>query len=202
MRNGQEQALDTLQEAARHCTACPLYKNATQTVFGEGSATASLMLVGEQPGHEEDIEGRPFVGPAGRLLDDALAAAGIDRDDAYVTNTVKHFKWTPRGRMRLHQKPNRTEVVSCLPWLQQEIELIRPRVLMPLGATAGQALLGTDFRVTHDRGRRYESDLVPTIIPTIHPSAILRAANDRDRAFEALVNDLAIAAEWLRNGRD
>jgi uracil-DNA glycosylase len=200
--NGRESALDTLQEAARHCTACPLYKNATQTVFGEGRATASLMLVGEQPGNEEDLEGKPFVGPAGKLLDDALDAAGIDRDSTYVTNTVKHFKWTPKGRMRLHKKPNRSEVVACLPWLQQEIELIRPKVLVPLGATAGQALLGPDFRVTKDRGQRYESDLVSTIIPTIHPSAILRARGDRERAFEAFVNDLAIAAEWLRNGSD
>jgi uracil-DNA glycosylase len=187
----------TLKETARHCRACPLYKDATQTVFGEGPVDARLMVVGEQPGNEEDLEGRPFIGPAGRLLDQAIADAGIDRDAAYVTNTVKHFKWTPKGRMRLHQKPNRSEVVACLAWLKSEIELIRPDVLVSLGATAGQALLGPEFRVMRDRGRRYESELVATIIPTIHPSAILRAREDRNRAYAAFVDDLIEAGRWL-----
>jgi uracil-DNA glycosylase len=183
--------------AAAHCTACPLYQNATQTVFGEGPVDAALMLVGEQPGDEEDREGRPFVGPAGRLLDDALAEAGIDRAATYVTNAVKHFKWTPKGRMRLHQSPNRSEVVACLPWLKQEIELIRPRVLVALGATASQALLGPDVRVMRDRGRRYESELIPSIFATVHPSSILRARVDRERAFSSFVEDLCEAARWM-----
>jgi uracil-DNA glycosylase len=190
--------LDKLREAAAGCRACPLWKTGTQTVFGEGSANAQIMFVGEQPGDREDIEGRPFVGPAGRLLDNALAEAGIDRKLAYVTNAVKHFKWTPRGKRRIHQKPNWAEIAACRPWLDAEIQVVKPRVLVPMGATAAQALLGKQFRVTKDRGRPLESDLAPTVIATIHPSAILRAQNeDREREYQALVEDLRTIAKAL-----
>jgi DNA polymerase len=194
-----ERSLPKLREAAADCQACPLWKTGTQTVFGEGAKTAEVMLVGEQPGDREDIEGRPFVGPAGRLLDNALAEAGIDRKLAYVTNAVKHFKWTPRGKRRIHQKPNWAEIAACRPWLDAELEAVRPRVLVPMGATAAQALLGRQFRVTRDRGRPIESDLAPVVIATIHPSAILRAADeDREREYQALVEDLRTVAKALR----
>jgi uracil-DNA glycosylase family protein len=191
--------LPKLREAAAHCTACPLWKTGTQTVFGEGAKTAQVMFVGEQPGDREDVEGRPFVGPAGRLLDNALAEAGIDRSLAYVTNAVKHFKWTPRGKRRIHQKPNWAEIASCRPWLDAELAVVKPQVLVPMGATAAQALLGRQFRVTRDRGKPVESDLAPTVIATIHPSAILRAQDeDREREYQALVEDLRTVAGALR----
>jgi DNA polymerase len=191
--------LPKLREAASGCKACDLWKTGTQTVFGEGSKAAEVMLVGEQPGDREDIEGRPFVGPAGRLLDEALAEAGIDRELAYVTNAVKHFKWTPRGKRRIHQKPNWSEIAACRPWLDAELAVVKPRVLVPMGATAAQALLGRQFRVTKDRGRRVDSDLAPVVIATIHPSAILRAQDeDRDREYRGLVEDLRTVAAALR----
>jgi DNA polymerase len=191
--------LPKLREAASGCQACDLWKTGTQTVFGEGSKAAEVMLVGEQPGDREDIEGRPFVGPAGRLLDEALGEAGIDRELAYVTNAVKHFKWTPRGKRRIHQKPNWSEIAACRPWLDAELAVVKPRVLVPMGATAAQALLGKQFRVTKDRGRRVDSDLAPVVIATIHPSAILRAQDeDRDREYRGLVEDLRTVAAALR----
>jgi uracil-DNA glycosylase len=191
--------LPKLREAAAGCKACPLWKTGTQTVFGEGAKSAQVMFVGEQPGDREDIEGRPFVGPAGRLLDNALAEAGIDRKLAYVTNSVKHFKWTPRGKRRIHQKPSWTEIAACRPWLDAEIQVVKPKVLVPMGAVAAQALLGKQFRVTKDRGTPIESDLAPTVIATIHPSAILRAQDeDREREYQALVEDLRTVAGALR----
>jgi uracil-DNA glycosylase family protein len=190
--------LRKLREAAAQCKACPLWQTATQTVFGEGSPNAQVMFVGEQPGDREDIEGRPFVGPAGGLFDKALAEAGIDRSLAYVTNAVKHFKWTPRGKRRIHQKPNWAEIAACHPWLEAEIAVVKPRVLVPMGAVAGQALLGKKFRVTKDRGKPVESGLAPTVIATIHPSAILRAQDeDREREYQALVEDLRMVARAL-----
>jgi uracil-DNA glycosylase family protein len=190
--------LPKLREAAADCKACPLWKTGTQTVFGEGLAKAEVMLVGEQPGDREDVEGRPFVGPAGRLLDDALAEAGIDRSLAYVTNAVKHFKWTPRGKRRIHQKPNWAEIAACRPWLDAELAVVKPRVLVPMGATAAQGLLGRQFRVTKDRGKPIESELAPVVIATVHPSAILRADEaDREREYRALVDDLRTVAKEL-----
>jgi uracil-DNA glycosylase family protein len=190
--------LPKLREAAEGCKACPLWKTGTQTVFGEGAQSAQIMFVGEQPGDREDIEGRPFVGPAGRL-DNALAEAGIDRKFAYVTNAVKHFKWTPRGKRRIHQKPNSAEIAACRPWLDAELAVVEPRVLVPMGATAAQALLGRQFRVTKDRGRPVESELAPIVIATIHPSAILRAEEeDREREYRALVEDLKTVAAALK----
>jgi uracil-DNA glycosylase len=196
--------LDSLRRASAGCTACPLYRTGTQTVFGEGAPDAEVMLVGEQPGDREDLEGRPFVGPAGRLLDEALAEAGIDRGTAYVTNVVKHFKWQPRGKRRIHQRPNAGEIAACRPWLDAELEVVRPTALVLLGATAAQALLGRSFRVTKQRGEPVESELAPLVTATIHPSAILRAA-DEDRAAEraAFVADLrrvAAGLEALRRG--
>jgi uracil-DNA glycosylase len=191
--------LPKLREAAASCKACPLWKTGTQTVLGEGSASAQIMFVGEQPGDREDLEGRPFVGPAGRLLDKALAEAGIDRKLAYVTNVVKHFKWTPRGKRRIHQKPSWSEIAACRPWLDAELAVVKPHVLVPMGATAAQALLGRQFRVTRDRGRTVESELAPVVIATIHPSAILRAQDDdREREYQALVEDLRRVAKSLR----
>ena len=190
--------LPKLRETAAGCKACPLWKTGTQTVFGEGLQKAEIMFVGEQPGDREDIEGRPFVGPAGRLLDNALAAASIDRSLAYVTNAVKHFKWTPRGKRRIHQKPSWSEIAACRPWLDAELAVVKPRVLVPMGATAAQALLGRQFRVTRDRGRPVESGLAPVVIATIHPSAILRAEDDdREREYQALVADLREVASHL-----
>jgi DNA polymerase len=191
--------LAKLREAAAGCKACPLWKTGTQTVFGEGTANAEVMFVGEQPGDREDIEGRPFVGPAGRLFDEALTEAGIDRKLAYVTNAVKHFKWTPRGKRRIHQKPSWSEIAACRPWLDAELAVVKPDVLVPMGATAAQALLGKQFRVTRDRGSPIESELAPVVIATIHPSAILRAQDeDREREYRALVEDLRTVAQALR----
>jgi DNA polymerase len=191
--------LPVLQERARACTACELYKRGTQTVFGEGRGPARVMLVGEQPGHEEDLAGRPFVGPAGKLLDRALEAAGIDRTQTYVTNVVKHFKWEPRGKRRIHAKPDAGEIRACLPWLQAELEIVRPEVLVCLGATAAQALLGSSFRVSQQRGRFVPSPLAPRVMATVHPSSILRAPDDEARHAEMdrFVDDLRQAARVL-----
>jgi uracil-DNA glycosylase len=189
--------LKKLRDAAAGCKACPLWETGTQTVFGEGSPDAELVLVGEQPGDEEDKAGRPFVGPAGRLLDQALDEAGIDRKLAYVTNVVKHFKWQPRGKRRIHQKPNAAEIAACRPWLGAELALLKPKVLVCLGATAAQALLGRQFRVSKDRGVPVESELAPVVMATVHPSAILRS-DDRERELALFVEDLRRVAEALR----
>jgi uracil-DNA glycosylase len=185
------------REAAAGCRACDLWARATQTVFGEGPVPARWMLVGEQPGDNEDIEGEPFVGPAGRILDEALAAAGIDREATFVTNVVKHFKWrpAPSGKRRLHERPNRSEVGACLPWVETELALVRPEALVLLGATAAQALLGPDIRVTKDHGR-VASSLAPVVVVTIHPSAVLRSRDQgaREAALAGLVADLRLAA--------
>jgi uracil-DNA glycosylase len=192
--------LPALRRASLACEGCALYRKASQTVFGAGPAPARLMLVGEQPGDEEDRAGQPFIGPAGRLLDAALEQAGIARDEAYVSNVVKHFKWVPRGKRRMHQKPERREIAACLPWLRQELRLVRPQVLVCLGATAAQALLGPQFRVMAERGRRVESELArslaPHVVATVHPSAILRVPGQEQRraARQAFVADLAYAA--------
>jgi DNA polymerase len=191
--------LDALRAAAAGCRACDLWENATQTVFGEGPADADVMLVGEQPGEVEDRAGRPFVGPAGRLLDRALAEAGIDRERAYLTNVVKHFKWVRRGKVRVGQRPNAAEVHARLPWLEAELAVVRPQVLVCLGATAAQALLGPSFRVTRQRGELLDSDLAPKVLATVHPSSILRAPDDeaRELAYKSFVADLAKAAQAL-----
>jgi uracil-DNA glycosylase len=183
--------LPKLREAAADCRACPLWENATQTVFGEGLKRARVMLVGEQPGDREDIEGRPFVGPAGRILDQALEEAGIDRGDAYVTNVVKHFKWTPRGKRRIHQTPKAEEIKACAPWIESEIEVVDPEVLVCLGATAVKAVMGPKYRVMKDHGRFIESELGRLTTATMHPSGVLRA-NDEDRedAMRMVVGDL------------
>ena len=188
-----------LREAAAGCRACPLWENATQTVFGEGLAKAQVMLVGEQPGDREDQEGHPFVGPAGRMLDKALEEVGIDRSLAYVTNVVKHFKWKARGKRRIHQKPDAAEIGACRPWLEAELAVVKPEVLVCLGATAAQALLGRSFKVTQQRGTWVDSDLAPLVTATIHPSAILRAQDDEGRRAEmrGFVSDLRIVAEAI-----
>jgi uracil-DNA glycosylase len=191
--------LDTLSEEVAHCTACELYKGATQAVFGEGLVKSEAMFVGEQPGDREDLEGHPFVGPAGRVLDRAFEAAGIDRKTAYVTNAVKHFRYEQRGKRRIHQRPSAEHIKACRPWLDAELAVIEPRVLVLLGAVAAQALLGSKVRVTKDRGKPLESDLAPVVLVTIHPSAILRERDEpaRTAAFDAFVADLKIAAEAL-----
>jgi uracil-DNA glycosylase len=189
-------ALSELREAAKHCRGCDLWRSATQTVFGEGSAKAELMFVGEQPGDQEDKEGRPFVGPAGHMLDRALEEAGIDRTLVYVTNAVKHFKWQPRGKRRIHQKPNWAEMTACRPWLEAEIEAVEPRVIVLLGAVAAQTLLGRDFRVTKQRGELIESPWAEYVTATIHPSAILRA-EDRDAMYAGFLADLQKVAKLL-----
>jgi len=192
-------SLSSLREAARDCRGCPLYKHATQTVFGEGSRSARIVLVGEQPGHEEDLQGRPFVGPAGRILDEALEAAGLDRRETYVTNVVKHFKWVAQGKRRLHKKPGAREIGACLPWLEKEIELIEPEVMVCLGATAAQALLGRDFKVTARRGEVLPSRLAPHAVATVHPSSILRqqTSEDREREMKRFIVDLKVVARLL-----
>ncbi len=191
--------LPALREAAACCRACPIGERATQVVFGEGLPQARMLFVGEQPGDKEDKEGRPFVGPAGRMFDRALVAAGIAREETYVTNVVKHFKWVAKGRMRLHQKPNAREIGACLPWLEAEIELIKPRVLVALGSTAAAALLGKDVRVTRDHGQLVPSTLAPLATMTIHPSSILRIPLEdaREFALAGLVEDLKAAARAL-----
>jgi DNA polymerase len=177
-------SLKALREEAASCTRCDLYKRGTQTVFGEGSRRARVMFVGEQPGDREDLEGRPFVGPAGRLLDQALVAAGIDRDDVYVTNVVKHFKWEPRGKRRIHQKPNAREIAACRPWLDGEVAAVKPEIIVCLGATAAQALLGRSFKVTKMRGQPVPTPLARWAIATVHPSSVLRAPDDETRKME------------------
>jgi uracil-DNA glycosylase len=189
-------SLPALREAAADCRACPLWRTGTQTVFGEGAKGSEVLFVGEQPGDKEDQAGRPFVGPAGRLFDEALEEAGIDRSRAYVTNVVKHFKWQARGKRRIHAKPSWTEMMACKPWLEAELDAVRPDVLVCMGATASQALLGKQFRVTKERGRELESDLAPHVLATIHPSAVLRA-EDRETEFAGLVNDLKVVAGLL-----
>jgi DNA polymerase len=190
-------SLARLAREAQDCRACDLWRTGTKTVFGEGPAAAKLMLVGEQPGDREDLAGRPFVGPAGRVLDEALAAAGIDRDDVYVTNAVKHFKWRARGKRRIHDKPNRAEVAACRPWLDGELALVEPRVLVLLGATAAQALLGASFRVTRERGRPIDgTGFAEHVVATVHPSAIVRIRDraERAEAERGLAADLRLAA--------
>lgn len=183
--------LAKLKKAAAGCTACPLYENATQTVFGEGPKGAAIVLVGEQPGDREDREGHPFVGPAGAILDRALQEAGVDRDQVYVTNTVKHFKWEPRGKRRLHKKPNAREIAACDPWFRAELKVLAPEVVVALGATAAQAMMGRDFRVTRQRGELMEVSFAPRFLATWHPSSILRArGDDRELRFQELVSDL------------
>lgn len=194
-----------LRRAASACHACDLWKNATQTVFGEGSAEATVMLVGEQPGDQEDRQGRPFVGPAGKLLDQALTEAGIDRTEVYVTNVVKHFKWSAaeRGKRRIHKKPRTSEIEACRPWLDAELEAVHPEVLVCLGASASQALLGRNFRVTRDRGKLIESPLAPYVIATVHPSSILRAPDDqaRDAQMKAFIDDIKQVASIIKKKR-
>ena len=197
--------LASLQKAAAHCRGCDLYLKATQTVFGEGPASARVMLVGEQPGDREDLAGKPFVGPAGRVLDEALEQAGIDRDDVYVTNVVKHFRWegAARGKRRIHKKPRAWEIQACRPWLDAELALVRPEVLVCLGASAAQALLGRDFSVTRQRGELVPSTLAPKVLATVHPSSILRAPDTETRHLEMskFVADLRKVARVLASER-
>lgn len=193
--------IKALTEAAAGCRACDLWKNATQTVFGEGAAKAEVMLVGEQPGDKEDKAGHPFVGPAGKLLDKALVEAGIDRATVYITNAVKHFKWEPRGKIRIHKKPNGKEIAACRPWLEAEIRVLRPRVIVLMGATAAQSLLGREFRVTQHRGEFLESPHAQWVTATVHPSSILRAPDEESRRDEMsrFVDDLRAVAQRLRD---
>ena len=190
--------LAALRKAVQDCRGCPLYVDATQAVFGAGPANATLVLVGEQPGDREDRAGMPFVGPAGGVLDRALEAVGIERDETYLTNAVKHFKWKARGPRRIHDTPSWSEQVACRPWLELELEALSPRAIVLLGATAAQTLLGREFRVTKSRGRLLESDLADVVVATIHPSAVLRS-DDHDEAFAGLVADLEVAAAALRS---
>ena len=192
-------SLATLRKAAQNCEGCPLFQRATQTVFGEGPAHAQILLVGEQPGDQEDIAGKPFVGPAGKLLDKCLAEAGIDRGHTYVTNMVKHFKWEPRGKRRIHEKPNQMEITACKPWLQREIDAVRPQIVVALGATAAQGLLGSSFRVTKQRGTVMRIEGYPPIVATVHPSSLLRqiTPEDRERETQRFVADLKTCAEFI-----
>jgi uracil-DNA glycosylase len=195
---GAARALAAVAEEAGRCQACPLWERATQTVFGAGPVPAQVMLLGEQPGDQEDRQGAPFVGPAGKVLDRALADAAIDRDKAYVTNAVKHFKWQPRGKRRIHERPNREEMAACRRWLEREMELVDPELLVLLGATAGQALLGPSFRVGTSRGQILETELAPMVLATVHPSSVLRTDDaEREAAYEGLVHDLRVGAEAL-----
>ena len=186
-----------LREAARECTACHLYQRATQTVFGEGPKNASMMLVGEQPGDYEDVAGKPFVGPAGKIMDRALEEAGIDRKEVYVTNAVKHFKWEPRGKRRIHQKPISREIAACRPWLEAELRLVKPKVLVVLGATAAQIIFGPSFRVTRERGKVLSSKFAPKVVATVHPSSLLRQPDEesREREYKNFVADLRVAVK-------
>jgi len=195
--------LPALRTAASSCKACDLWKLGTQTVFGEGRTNARVMMVGEQPGDKEDLRGRPFVGPAGAVLDKALAAAGIDRTDVYVTNIVKHFKWEPRGKRRLHKKPNALEISACRPWLDAEIKVVKPEVVVLLGATAAQGVMGRQFRVTQQRGQWVQSTIAPLVMATVHPSSILRAPDDDSRHEEMrkFVDDLKKVAAQLQQRR-
>jgi uracil-DNA glycosylase family protein len=191
--------IDTVRAASKDCQACELWRRGTQTVFGEGARKAGLMFVGEQPGNDEDLSGHPFVGPAGKLLDRALADAGIDRSAVYVTNVVKHFKWEPRGKRRIHKKPSASEIAACRPWLETEIALVKPRAIVCLGATAAQALLGKQFKVTAHRGAFIDSPLAPLVLATVHPSSILRAPDEeaRHREMKQFTNDLRAVARAL-----
>jgi len=188
-------SLAGLRDGARECKACHLYKRATQTVFGEGPKDVAIMLVGEQPGDYEDREGKPFVGPAGKIMDRALEEAGIDRKEVYVTNAVKHFKWEPREKRRIHQKPNSREIAACRPWLEAELRLVKPKLLVCLGATAAQAVFGPSFRVTRERGKILSSKLAPRTLATVHPSSLLRQPDEesREREYERFVVDLRTA---------
>lgn len=191
--------LSSLQSAASTCRGCDLYQNATQTVFGEGLKRARLMFIGEQPGDKEDLAGEPFVGPAGRLLDRGLEAAGIDRDEAYITNVVKHFKFVERGKRRIHKKPNMSEIRACRPWLDAELSVVRPEAVVALGATAAQALFGPEFKVSLQHGERVESELAPFATATVHPSSILRSRDDAARraAMTEFTKDLEAVARHL-----
>jgi len=193
--------IDSMRHAAKNCRACPLWKTGTQTVFGDGSRHATVVLVGEQPGNDEDLAGRPFVGPAGKLLDKALVAAGIERGEVYVTNAVKHFKWEPRGKRRIHKKPGARELAACRPWLDAELEVLKPKVLICLGATAAQALLGKTFLVSKMRGELIESKVAPNVMATVHPSSILRAPDEetRHREMERFIADLKKVADAIRH---
>src|SRR6266403_1235077 len=195
-------SLVEMREASRECTACHLYKRATQTVFGEGPKSAPIMLVGEQPGDYEDVAGKPFVGPAGRIMDQALEEAGIDRKAVYVTNAVKHFKWEPRGKRRIHKKPNSREIAACRPWLEAELRLVKPKLLVCLGATAAQAIFGPSFRVTRDRGKVLESELAPKVLATVHPSSLLRQPDEeaREREYKLFVAELRAALKATGEG--
>ncbi|HJZ78237.1 MAG TPA: UdgX family uracil-DNA binding protein [Vicinamibacterales bacterium] len=195
--------LDTVRAASKDCQACELWRRGTQTVFGDGAKHAELMLVGEQPGNDEDLSGHPFVGPAGKLLDRALADADIDRSAVYVTNVVKHFKWEPRGKRRIHKKPSAAEIAACRPWLDTEIALVTPRAIVCLGATAAQALLGRQFKVTMHRGEFVESPLAPLVLATVHPSSILRAPDEeaRHRELQQFTDDLRAVAKALARSR-
>jgi DNA polymerase len=188
-------SLTTLEKAAKACTACHLFRHATQTVFGEGPKGATLMLLGEQPGDQEDLAGKPFVGPAGKILDRALEEAGIDRTRVYVTNTVKHFKWEPRGKRRIHKKPNSREIAACRPWLEAELRVVRPRLLVCMGATAAQAVFGPSFRVTRERGKVLESEVASRVVATVHPSSLLRQPDEesREREYKLFIADLRVA---------
>jgi DNA polymerase len=199
----QRLTLPALRDAARGCRGCPLYKDATQTVFGKGPASARLVAVGEVPGNDEDLAGEPFVGPAGRVLDEGLERAGIPRDTVYVTNAVKHFKFTRQGKRRIHKTPGAREIAACLPWLEKEIEVVKPELLLCLGATAAKAILGSDFRVSVQRGRIQSSALVPRVVASVHPSSILRQPDEaaRRKAMEAFVADLRVVARELARHR-
>ena len=196
-------SVKALEAAAGKCRGCDLYKTATQVVFGSGPKSARIMFVGEQPGDQEDRQGEPFVGPAGAVLDKALADAGLARDEVYVTNAVKHFKWEPRGKRRIHKKPRASEIRACRPWLEAELRSIRPQVVVCLGATAAQSVMGSSFRLMQQRGQVVSSTLAPRVVATIHPSAVLRApdAEGRRSAYEMLVDDLRVAARTLRSVR-
>src|SRR6202163_457295 len=190
-------SLSALRDAARACTACHLYKRATQTVFGEGPKRVSIMLAGEQPGDYEDLVGKPFVGPAGQIMNRALEEAGIARQELYVTNAVKHFKWEPRGKRRIHQKPNAREIAACRPWLEAELRIVKPKLVVLLGATAAQTIFGSSFRVTRERGKVLSSKFAPKIVATVHPSSLLRQPDQasRERDYRNFVADLRLASK-------
>jgi uracil-DNA glycosylase len=198
----QHASVKKLREIAAGCKACPLWKNGTQTVFGEGGSHAKVVFVGEQPGFDEDLAGKPFIGPAGKVLDRGLEAAGINREEVYVTNVVKHFKWEPKGNQHIHKKPNASEVAACRPWLDAELEALKPAVVVCLGATAAQSLLGREFRVSRQRGQLVPSPLAPYVIATVHPSSILRApdADTRHQQMNMFIEDLKTIAKVIHRG--
>jgi DNA polymerase len=198
----ERKTLPNLRAAVQGCRGCDLYKRGTQAVFGEGRERAEVMFVGEQPGDQEDLQGRPFVGPAGKVLDKALEAAGIDRNDVYVTNAVKHFKWEPRGKRRIHKKPSGMQIAACRPWFDAEVELVKPKVIVALGATAAQALLGPRFKVTQERGKVISTGAIP-IVATVHPSSILRAPDSETRhaVMASFIDDLRVVAAQVSRER-